>query len=355
MKGKEIILYLEDKKYGQKMQNYMNQKKLLPFPICGFTEVSKVKEYCKNRDIAFFLTDEEGRKKLLEENRETMPDKGKREEAHNRDSMEQAKNKEGNEENIKFVILTGERGKKGIYKYQNANEIAKLILSDSGYESPAAVDKRGQRGKLIGIYSPIGRCLKTSFSLVLGQMLAKKYRVLYLNFESFSGFAQLLSRERKADVTDLLYYLKNIKTEFIEQVGEIRLSMNGLDYIPPALSFIDLMSVTCEQWDELLDELFESGMYDYILLDLSDHIQGLFQILNRCSHVYMMVKNDGMALAKVSQYEELLKTLQYEEILNRTKKCNLPLFHNLPVNISELVYSELGDVVRQITKDDFDW
>ncbi|MDD6734332.1 MAG: hypothetical protein PUE21_07315 [Lachnospiraceae bacterium] len=347
MKGKEIILYLDDQKYGQKMQNYMNQKKLLPFPICGFTEISKVKEYCAEHEIAFCLTDEEGRKKLL--------DKEIREEQRNQDGIEHAKKPDENKENMKFVILTDERNQEGIYKYQNANEIAKLILLDSGYESPSADEKRTQKGKLIGIYSPIGRCLKTSFSLVLGQMLAKKYRVLYLNFESFSGFAQLLCRERKADVTDLLYYLKNIKTEFREQVGEIRLSMNGLDYIPPALSFIDLMSVTCEQWDELLDELFESGMYDYILLDLSDHIQGLFQILNRCSHVYMMVKNDGMALAKVSQYEELLKTLQYEDVIRRTKKCNLPLFHNLPVNISELVYSELGDAVRQITKDDFNW
>ena len=31
------------------------------------------------------------------------------------------------------------------------------------------------------VFSPIGRCLKTSFALALGRMLAKERTVLYLN------------------------------------------------------------------------------------------------------------------------------------------------------------------------------
>ena len=41
---------------------------------------------------------------------------------------------------------------------------------------------------IIGVFSPLGRCLKTSFALALGQILAKERAVLYLNLESYSGF-----------------------------------------------------------------------------------------------------------------------------------------------------------------------
>ena len=39
----------------------------------------------------------------------------------------------------------------------------------------------GKELKLIGVYSPVGKCLQTSFAFVLGQLLSKKHKVLYLN------------------------------------------------------------------------------------------------------------------------------------------------------------------------------
>jgi len=60
--------------------------------------------------------------------------------------------------------------------------------------------------QIIGVYTPIGRCLQTTFSLTLGQMLAKHYKTLYLNFEIYSGFARMMSRNFNSDIADLMYY-----------------------------------------------------------------------------------------------------------------------------------------------------
>ena len=48
--------------------------------------------------------------------------------------------------------------------------------------------------EIIGIFSPLGRCLKTSFALTLGQILAKERAVLYLNMEEYSGFEELMGK-----------------------------------------------------------------------------------------------------------------------------------------------------------------
>ena len=95
----------------------------------------------------------------------------------------------------------------------------------------------GKELKLIGIYSPIGRCLKTSFSFVLGQLLSKKHKVLYLNMESYSGFGKLLQKEFKSDMSELIYYLQNSKEKFIYRLGSMMHRVGELDVLPPFDSF----------------------------------------------------------------------------------------------------------------------
>ncbi|MDQ9824849.1 hypothetical protein RFZ44_16190, partial [Acinetobacter sp. 163] len=48
--------------------------------------------------------------------------------------------------------------------------------------------------EILGVYSPVGRCLKTSFALALGQILARERAVLYLNLEEYSGFEELIGK-----------------------------------------------------------------------------------------------------------------------------------------------------------------
>ena len=49
----------------------------------------------------------------------------------------------------------------------------------------AAGGIRAGLAKVLGVYSPVGRCLKTSFALTMGKLLAQEERVLYPNLEEF--------------------------------------------------------------------------------------------------------------------------------------------------------------------------
>ena len=249
----------------------------------------------------------------------------------------------------------GPPGEQWIDKYQSVEAVVRKVLelaSDAGLLPPAARAGGREGMKLIGVYSPVGRCLQTTFSFTLGQLLARKHRVLYLNFECFSGFGKMLRKEFQAELSDLIYFLHNRDGRFPYRLESMTQKLNGLDYIPPAFSCLDLQRVEKEEWLALLDELGQSGLYEYVILDLSEVINGLFDILKLCSRVYTIVRDDGFAAAKQEQYEALLTCLDHEDILENTKKCRLPLFRQLPQGLEGLTRGELADLVRGLIEED---
>lgn len=71
---------------------------------------------------------------------------------------------------------------------------------------------------------------------------------------------------------------------------------------------------------ELLDILQEECIYEIIILDLGDCLDGLYDILRRCSRVYTHYIEEDASIAKLEQYEHNLKAAGYGEILARTVK-----------------------------------
>ena len=178
---------------------------------------------------------------------------------------------------------------------------------------------------------------------------------LYLNFENYSGFGKVMGLTKPADMGDLLYYFLNLADGMHEKMNEMTVSVNGLDMIPPALSYLDIESVTEDEWEAFFDALVRKGYYDYIILDLSEYIKGLYKILRRCTCIYTFAPGDGVAMAKVEQYEKILRDLHYKDVLDRTRKVTPPVFRKLPIKPDELLHSELAEYTKKITEDDFHW
>jgi cellulose biosynthesis protein BcsQ len=237
-----------------------------------------------------------------------------------------------------------------INKYQAADCIVNEVMTyyvDSGAHIPYSAIKQGKLAKIIGIYSPVKRCLQTTFCMTLGQILAKNHKVLYLNYETFSGFPQIMGRTYRSDITDMMYIYECVKEKFILKLYTITEQLNGLDYIAPTAVFPDMMNIPGSQWTALLKELREQSDYEFIILDLSDYVNGLLQILQGCDIVYTITKNDMYAAAKMKQYEDLLQDLDYGEVISKTKKLNLPAFRNIPLKYDEMTYSEIAGYIKE--------
>ena len=174
---------------------------------------------------------------------------------------------------------------------EEVREQVNILIKYDGYisrqikqvESFKKLEKK--KMEVIGVYSPVGRTMKTTFALTLGQILAKKRACLYLNLEACSGFEYLLERSFDQTLGDLLYYQRLGSEQLITKMGSIVQSVNNLDYLPPVLSMEDIQSTTAQEWISLLQQIIDYSNYDVVILDLSDSVSQLYKVPVSYTHL----------------------------------------------------------------------
>ena len=318
----------KDEAYAAKLVNYINLRGGFPFAARYFSSVERMKTFSMQQKIEVILVSEEYYKEAEEK---TKPDK---------------------------LILLGEKeiqtNFEMVWKYQSAASLMKQVLDilskEEGIHSHIS---RKKKLKVIGFYSPVKRALQTSFALTLGQFLARKARTLYLNLEACSGLEAVTGCGFAKDLSDLLYYLQNGKNGFSFYLYGMTEKISDLELLPPMRCQLDLISITTKEWKQLLYEIEVCTEYEYLLLDLSDSIQGLYEILRNCDRVYTVAAEDEIAKAKLDQYEKMITQCGYEDILEKTRNCSLPQLTCLPKHPERMTVSELGEEVRILLKEDF--
>lgn len=238
-------------------------------------------------------------------------------------------------------------------KYQEAEEVLKCLIGI--YMEIADVQlprfQKSCKTVFIGNYSPVHRCMQTSFSLAMSQMLAREHPTLYLNFEHYAGIAELLPDMQMLDMADLLYFLNADKDKFRLRMQTMLKHKGSLDYIPPMKAGQNLLSITGEEWMGLLQKIGELGEYEYVILDLCESMQGLFEILRLCTKVYTLTREDRISKSKLMQYEQILALYEYEDVLEKTKRLNLSYIRRLPEELEQLTKGELADLIRGLIKE----
>lgn len=319
--------------YAIRLTEYMLERVRLPYTLHLFTRVEELQKFVQQEKIEILLIAESALRMLREE--------------YVRKQVSQI-----------FVLLendtTGRKDMSCINKFQSPDKIVEA-LSESITDLPdigIGQVMLDTAVKVIGIYSPVKRCLQTTFALTLGQILAKEHRTLYINFEIYSGFGQMLKREFSADMMDLMYYFRCARDKLPLRLPSIIQNINGLDYIPPVQSFAGVREASGSQWWELCEYIAGIGQYEYIILDLDDCMEGLFDLLHKCCKIYTITKEDSFAAAKVSQYEQLLKFNELDEIADKTVKCRFPTFKEVPVNMELMTHGELAGYVKAIVRED---
>lgn len=319
--------------YALNFMDYLNQKKNIPFEIQAFTTVESLIAYGKNIHIELLLISQKAMCRQVQEL-----------------------------EIGKIVILSeGVHPPEldrypSVYKYQASSDVVREVMACYGAEkavTPVAFPVLKKTTVIYGIYSPVGRCLKTSFALTLGQILAKEKAVLYLNLEEYAGFEELMGKGFSQNLSDLLYFVRQENGNLIYKMNGMIQTVNNLDYIPPVRTPEDIRGTEWEDWENLIKEIVSHSSYEVVILDIGAAIDGIFQMLDMCKRIYMPVLTDPVSVSKISQFENLVRIWDYPQILARTTKMHLP-FHGgnaAPENYIEgLLWSELGDYVREILR-----
>ena len=238
-------------------------------------------------------------------------------------------------------------------KYQQAEEVLKELLQVymEIMDTPPPRLQKGCKTVFIGNYSPVHRAMQTSMALTLSQILAGDHYTLYLNFEHYAGIPELMTDMRTQDLADLLYFMDADKEKFRLRMQTVLKHIGNLDYVPPMKSGQNLLMVSAAEWMGLLTKIEELGEYEYVILDLSESMQGLFQILRFCKKVFTVTKEDRIACSKLLQYEQLLALYEYGDVLEKTRRLSLSHIRKLPEELEQLTKGDLAFLARELIKE----
>ncbi len=319
-----------DASYACSLMDYLNGKKTTPFEVQAFTNVESLEAYAKEHVIEVLLI---STRAMCNEIRD-LP--------------------------INRIIMLSEGEQMPdlddyphVYKYQSSDQLLSEVLEyyAEAHPQPYIYGGSSHKTRIYGVYSPIGRARKTSFALTLGEVLSESHQVLYLNFEEFSGFEELFGAKYRTDISDLIYFSRQKEDGFIYRLNSTVQTFHELHYIPPALSPADIRDVSGQEWLDFLQELSAYGEYEILILDLSEQVDELFQILRACDRIYQPVLEDMISQAKLSQYEKLIGMLDMGDVLEKTRRLKLPVQPLQRENgdiVQQLVWGEMGNYVRKL-------
>lgn len=324
-----MVLCDTEEEYAQLMTEFLKRHKDLPWELHTYTSVEELLLGEQHRSVSILVVAESA---YSEEIKKLQPGR---------------------------LVVLNESGMlrwqelHNVNKYQQAEEVLKCLLSVymeiAGVQFPRL--RKNSKTVFIGNYSPVRRSMQTSFALTMSQLLAQEHPTLYLNFEHYAGITELLPDMQTFDLADLLYFLNAEKDKFYLRMQSMLHHKGKLDYIPPMKSGQNLLTVTAAEWQGLLQKIEDTGEYEYVILDLTESMQGLFDILRLCGHIFTMTCEDRISQSKLLQYEQILSLYEYEDVLDKTKRFSLSHIRRLPEELEQYTKGDLADMVKELIKD----
>lgn len=225
----------------------------------------------------------------------------------------------------RFVLISQEGAEVGeeeipIYKYQSVRKIFSQIVEVCLAHDQAGLfqvpHKDGQH--LIVVYSPIHRIGKTRFARALGYELSKREETIYINMQEYPGWG-ITRGEKGASLADLLFYSRQEQNHLGLRLSSMVKDQDGLAVLEPIPVSADLKDVTWEEWHSLIIQILKKGPYRNMILDLSESVQGLFNILKMSDTWYLPYVEDVDEKKKLEQFFRTLETMGLNKLSQKAE------------------------------------
>ena len=217
-----LVLYDREEEYARLFSEYLKRQKELPWQIHTYTRAEELLAGEKSGEVTMLVVAESSCEEALNTLQPTC---------------QAILNESGT---LRFHQFPN------INKYQEAGQVWKELLAlyveTTGIRMPLLCAE--YKTRFIGMYSPVHRCLQSTFALSFAQLMAEKHPTLYLNFEHYVGIIELLPERQDRDLADLLYFLAGDEGKFPLRMQTVIQRKGNLDYIQqtmrgPALAKFD--------------------------------------------------------------------------------------------------------------------
>lgn len=291
----------EDYHYVVNLMEYVNSDRGSSLTLVAFSSLAAVREYLKNNYLDGVLL---GRGFQCEE--------------------------ELIDEHFGLVLMNlvdDKNSEEGIYKFQSAREITGQIMKKLNVsESPEPV-----KGNVFcGVYSPIGRCGKTTLAKGLATFYPDS---LYVSLEDYGG--------RDCLGEEILYHILYENSKVHTLLDKIKPTADGLREVKGILNYMDIRHLTKGNMLWLKEQLLVGGNYSRVIFDIGVSVLSDINILHAMDRIYIPVMEDEVAKVKLQAFREVLRCNEYRELSSKLQYVNVPICHHTSETMWEFVRKEV--------------
>lgn len=237
-------------------------------------------------------------------------------------------------------------------KYQSMERLIGQVLDVFALdeECMSIKSKVQTPSRLISFYSPDRHKAQSVTALTAAQVLSDMgNKVLYMSMQPFSGFEELLGIKYDADITDFMYFVLKHSDKLLYKLEGIKRTIHGVDYLPPALDYSDLLHIDEDEWKSCFDILLYNGSYEYIVVDLTETCKGFCHLLERSDSVYILSEENAFSRTMYRQFEQLFRVKELGEVLEKSVCFDLIKdWESHALNLGQLSLSTLGAHMKGI-------
>ena len=263
-----------------------------------------------------------------------------------------------------LVLLTSRdqdaNGYDSIYKFQSMDtfidEIEKRLMPESAYNNSYYTDS-----KIISISSPIYHELRLPFAMATAKILSESGRTLFVDLEENSVLSELIGKNEKGDIIDLIYRLSSSvgsyddyedSDELTDLFDDMTEFYEGFYYLAPANDAISLYSISDDDW-RLFIEALKRSPYDNVII-LSDHMNsGVLDCLSESRELLLVSKKGDFYQKSDRKYQEFLKE---RDVTCPVKEVPLSLsagsLSDGTYELAQLLEGKLGNLARKAVSDE---
>ncbi len=211
-------------------------------------------------------------------------------------------------ENIKI----GNVNVKALFKYASVRVILDILKTDSPKNSMTD----GQlKTKLLSVYAINGGCGKTTTAIGVAAQLAKSgHKVLYFNSDCFQDHGYIVKTETTLadDVAcHCVMDCENATKMILQNVEK-----NVFEYVPPFSKPLAAYQITFEATKRIMNCLLSRNLYDYLVLELPQELDGeRLEVLQKSDRVLLVTTQSKHASERLKIFMEGLTEIHGQIVI----------------------------------------
>lgn len=316
--------------------SYLKSSSAIPYELLVFTEKQALEEYFVSGEAEVLLTNDDEAIELASK-------------------WKISKILKLSEEQIADVICESTEYHP-VFKYQSTanivKEMVRYCLEGPGYSYHGR--KSSRKGQIIGVYSPAGKCYKTTFSLALANALARNGHVLYVNLEEYSGLTDGMLSRQNGSLSEIMYMYRRGYGGISNRIQSMLGRIGKFEYLPPVEYPEDVVDVLPEEWITFIEFLLENMDYDYIVVDIGNLIKKAWNFFEMMDVVFTPQHNDAMSNNKLKEFIVGINNMGRGILLENVVYVQIPEaaeLANQEISMEKIEWSAVGNYARKVVNE----